>query len=174
MAICTSPPPTSTRTWAWNCPWAARPTPANTKEGTEFIPHRTKLAVPGPPGQTHLGDAGNDVTANYQWLHDRGAIAVFAYNRRNEHLDPEPPVEARLRSKRHALCPVWPVVSLQWLRLRGAEPAVCLWLAVSRPRSSACPHRYGVLGYCHRMTFKEPSAPHWADPARLQGVAAPL
>jgi hypothetical protein len=61
--------------------------PGNTKEGTEFIAPRSKLAVPVRPGQTHLGDSGNDITANYEWLHDRGAIAVFAYNRRNEHLD---------------------------------------------------------------------------------------
>ncbi|MDH3602938.1 MAG: hypothetical protein OEU26_25280, partial [Candidatus Tectomicrobia bacterium] len=51
--------------------------PANTKEGAKFIAHRSKLAVPVRPGQTHLGDSGNDVTANYEWLHDHGAIAVF-------------------------------------------------------------------------------------------------
>jgi len=61
--------------------------PANANEGTGFIPHRSKLAVPVRPGQVHLGDSANDRTANYEWLHDRGAIAVFAYNRRNEHVD---------------------------------------------------------------------------------------
>jgi hypothetical protein len=58
--------------------------PGNTKEGTAFIPHRSKLAVPVRPGQAHLGDSANDIIANYAWLHDRGAIALFAYNRRNE------------------------------------------------------------------------------------------
>jgi len=61
--------------------------PGNTKEGTECIPHRSKLAVPVRPGQAHLGDSANEIIANYAWLHDRGAIALFAYNRRNEHLD---------------------------------------------------------------------------------------
>jgi hypothetical protein len=61
--------------------------PANAKEGTGFIPHRSKLAVPVRPGQVQLGDSANDMTANYVWLHERGAIAVFAYNRRNEHVD---------------------------------------------------------------------------------------
>ena len=56
--------------------------PANTHEGTEFIPHRSKLAVPVRPGQGQLGDSAHDSTANYAWLHDRDAIAVFAYNRR--------------------------------------------------------------------------------------------
>jgi hypothetical protein len=51
--------------------------PANTNEGTEFIPHRSPLAVPGQPGQGQLGDSANDIIANYAWLHDRGAIAVF-------------------------------------------------------------------------------------------------
>lgn len=52
--------------------------PANTHEGTEFIPHRSQLAVPLRPGQVQLGDSANDIIANYEWLHDRGAIAVFA------------------------------------------------------------------------------------------------
>jgi len=54
--------------------------PANANEGTGFIPHRSKLAVPLRPGQVHLGDAANDITANYEWLHEHGAIAVFDYN----------------------------------------------------------------------------------------------
>jgi len=61
--------------------------PANTHEGAEFIPHRTKLAVPVVPGQVQLGDAADDVTANDQWLHEQGAIAIFGSNPRNEHLD---------------------------------------------------------------------------------------
>ena len=40
--------------------------PGNTKEGPEFIAHRSKLAVPVRHGHTHLGDAGNDITANYE------------------------------------------------------------------------------------------------------------
>jgi hypothetical protein len=56
--------------------------PANANEGTEFIAHRSKLAVPVQPGQVQLGDAANDIIANDEWLHDRGAIAVFDYNRR--------------------------------------------------------------------------------------------
>ena len=61
--------------------------PADANEGPKFIEHRAALAVPVLPGQVHLGDAANDVTANYHWLHDQGSIAVFAYNPRNEHLD---------------------------------------------------------------------------------------
>lgn len=39
--------------------------PADTNEGTEFIAHRTALAMPVLPGQVHLGDAANDIIANY-------------------------------------------------------------------------------------------------------------
>ena len=38
--------------------------PANAKEGTAFIPHRSTLAVTVRPGQVQLGDAANDMTAN--------------------------------------------------------------------------------------------------------------
>jgi hypothetical protein len=62
--------------------------PADTNEGSAFLAHRTTLAMPVLPGQVQLGDAAYDVTANYEWLQKRGAIALFDYNRRNEHLDP--------------------------------------------------------------------------------------
>jgi hypothetical protein len=52
--------------------------PANANEGTEFIAHRSKLAVPVRPRQVQLGDSANDSIANSEWLHARGAIAVFA------------------------------------------------------------------------------------------------
>lgn len=58
--------------------------PANANEGTHFIAHRAALAMPVLPGQVHLGDAAYDVSANYQWIRDRGGIAVFAYNPRSE------------------------------------------------------------------------------------------
>jgi hypothetical protein len=61
--------------------------PANTKEGTTVLPPRTQLAVPVRPGQVQLGDSAHDDTANYEWLHEQGAIAVLDYNRRNEHVD---------------------------------------------------------------------------------------
>lgn len=61
--------------------------PANANEGTEFLPHRRQLGVPGRPGQVQLGDSANDIITNYEWLHDHGAIAVFDSNRRHEHLD---------------------------------------------------------------------------------------
>ena len=53
--------------------------PGNTKEGTEFIAHRSQLAVPVRAGQKQLGDSASDIMAHDEWLHDRGAIAVFDY-----------------------------------------------------------------------------------------------
>jgi hypothetical protein len=41
---------------------------ADTKEGNEFIAHRSKLAVSVYPGQKHLGDSAYDLTENYKWL----------------------------------------------------------------------------------------------------------
>jgi hypothetical protein len=129
--------------------------PANANEGTTFIEHRAALAVPVLPGQVQLGDAANDVTANYQWLHDQGGIAVFAYNPRNEHLDaaslvnrgydqdgtPYAPCGRRCRSNgydSHA-------ESRQYVCGRPCPPE----------EQRQCPHGAGVLGYSHRMTFKD-------------------
>ena len=129
--------------------------PANANEGSEFIAHRAKLAVPVQPGQIHLGDSANDVIANYEWLQARGAIAVFDYNRRNEHLD-----EASLLNRgydQHGT-PYAPCGRL--CRSNGydyqadSRQYVC-GLPCPPDERQHCPHRYGVLGYCHRMSFKD-------------------
>jgi hypothetical protein len=127
---------------------------ADANEGTEFIGHRAALAVPVRPGQVQLGDAANDVIANYQWLHDQGGIAVFDYNRRNEHLDagsllhrgydhhgtPYAPCGRLCRSNGYD----YQADSRQYVCGRQCPPE----------EQQHCPHRYGVLGYSHRMSFK--------------------
>ena len=107
-------------------------------------------------GRIHLGDSANDLIANYKWLHDHGAIAVFDYNRRNEHVDETSLLNRGYDAKRHALCPVWPLMSLQWLRLRGPEPAVCLRPPVSTRGATALPTPLmASWATRHRMSFKD-------------------
>jgi hypothetical protein len=129
--------------------------PANTKEGSEFIAHRAKLAVPLRPGQVQLGDSANDITAIYEWLHERGAIAVFDYNRRREHVD-----ETSLLSRGYDLygTPYAPCGRLchsnGYDYQAQSRQYVCALQCLPEERQH-CPHRYGVLGYCHRMSFKD-------------------
>jgi hypothetical protein len=129
--------------------------PANANEGTKFIEHRAALAVPVLPGQVHLGDAANDVTANYHWLHDQGGIAVFDYNPRNEHRDaasllnrgydqdgtPYAPCGRLCRSNGYD----FQAESRQYVCGRPCPPK----------EQRQCPHGAGVLGYSHRMTFRD-------------------
>jgi hypothetical protein len=128
---------------------------ADANEGHEFIAHREALAMPMVPGQVHLGDAANDVIDNYRWLHDQGGIAVFAYNRRNEHLDPE---ALRQRGYDHNGTPYAPCGRL--CRSNGydyqaqSRQYVCSLPCPPNERRH-CPHRFGVLGYSHRMSFTD-------------------
>lgn len=129
--------------------------PANAKEGTHFIAHRAALAMPVLPGQVQLGDAAYDVSANYQWIGDRGGIAVFAYNRRNEDLSPETLVE---RGYDHNGTPYAPCGRL--CRSNGYDyQANSRQYVCGRPcppqEQQSCPHASGVLGYSHRMTFTD-------------------
>ena len=129
--------------------------PANANEGTHFIDHRAALALPVLPGQVQLGDAAYDVSANYQWIGDRGGIAVFAYNQRNEDLSLEACVE---RGYDHNGTPYAPCGRL--CRSKGydyqaqSRQDVCGRLCPPAEQRQ-CPHGAGVLGYSHRMTFKE-------------------
>jgi len=48
------------------------------------------------------------------------------------------------------------------------------WASRVPPRSAnRCPHRFGVLGYCHRMSFTD-TAPHWThfSAARRRGITS--
>jgi hypothetical protein len=129
--------------------------PADAHEGTHFIAHRAALAVPVLPGQVQLGDAAYDVTANYRWMRDQGGMSVFDYNPRNEHLDPESlvnrgydpygtpyaPCGRRCRSNGYD----YQANSRQYVCGRPCPPE----------EQQACPHASSVLGYSHRMTFKD-------------------
>ncbi|MDH3600459.1 MAG: hypothetical protein OEU26_12560, partial [Candidatus Tectomicrobia bacterium] len=129
--------------------------PANANEGTELIAHRSKLAVPVQPGQMQLGDSANDIIAHYEWLHDRGAIAVFDYNRRNEHVD-----EASLLNRGYDLygtpyAPCGRLCHSNGYDYQAESRQYVCGLPCPPKDRQHCPHRYGVLGYSHRMSFKD-------------------
>jgi hypothetical protein len=129
--------------------------PANTKEGSEFIAHRSKLAVPVRPGQKQLGDAAYDLTANYEWLHSRGTIAVFDYNRRNEHVD-----EASLLNRGYDLngtpyAPCGRLCHSNGYDYEAQSRQYVCGLQCPPEEQKRCPHRFGVLGYSQRMHFRD-------------------
>lgn len=129
--------------------------PADAHEGTKFIAHRAALAVPVLPGQVHLGDAANDVTTNYHWLHDQGGIAVFDSNPRNEHLE-----AASLVNRGYDAYGTPSAPCGRLCRSNGYDDqAQSRQYVCGRPcppeEQRQCPHGSGVLGYSHRMTFKE-------------------
>jgi len=129
--------------------------PADAHEGTHFLDHRGALAVPVLPGQVQLGDAAYDVTANDQWLGERGGIAVFAYNPRNEHLDPASLVNRGYDAYGTPSAPCG-----RLCRSHGSDyQAQSRQYVCGRPCPPAeqrhCPHRFGVLGSCHRMSFTD-------------------
>jgi hypothetical protein len=129
--------------------------PGNTKEGTEFIAHRNKLAVPGRPGQKQLGDSAYDIIANYEWRHDRGAIAVFAYNRRNEHVDEPSLLHRGYDQNGTPYAPCGRLCHSNGYDYQAQSRQYVCGLPCPAEEQKRCPHRYGVLGYSHRMSFKD-------------------
>jgi hypothetical protein len=129
--------------------------PGNTKEGSEFIAHRSTLAVPVRPGQMHLGDSANDIIANYEWLHDRGAIAVFAYNRRNEHVDEPSLLNRGYDQHGTPYAPCGRLCHSNGYDYEAQSRQYVCGLPCPAEEQRRCPHRFGVLGYSHRMSFKD-------------------
>jgi hypothetical protein len=128
---------------------------ADAHEGHEFIAHRQALAIPVTPGQVHLGDAANDVTANYRWLHDQGGIAIFDYNRRNEHLDPESLLKRGYDQNGTPYAPCGRLCRSNGYDYQAQSRQYVCGLACPLSERRHCPHRFGVLGYSHRMSFKD-------------------
>ncbi|MHC4335647.1 MAG: transposase [Planctomycetota bacterium] len=129
--------------------------PANAKEGSEFIAHRAKLAVPVLPGQVQLGDSANDITANYEWLHERGAIAVFDYNRRNEHIDETSLLNRGYDANGTPYAPCGRLCRSNGYDYQAQSRQYVCGFPCPPDERQHCPHRYGVMGYCHRMSFKD-------------------
>lgn len=128
---------------------------ANAKEGNEFIAHRSKLAVPVHPGQTHLGDAAYDVTENYTWLSKQGAIAVFDYNRRNEHLDDASLLSRGYDANGTPYAPCGRLCHSNGYDYEAQSRQYVCGLQCPAEEQKRCPHRFGVLGYCHRMHLRD-------------------
>jgi len=129
--------------------------PGHTKEGSEFIAHRSKLAVPVRPGQKQLGDSAYDLIANYEWLHDRGAIAVFDYNRRNEHVDETSLFNRGYDQNGTPYAPCGRLCHSNGYDYEAQSRQYVCGLPCPPQEQQHCPHRYGVLGYSHRMSFKD-------------------
>ena len=129
--------------------------PGNTKEGSACIAHRSKRAAPVRPGQMHLGDAANDIIANYEWLHDRGAIAVFDYNRRNEHVDETSLLHRGDDQNGTPYAPCGRFCHSHGYDYQAHSRQYVCGLPCPPEERQCCPHRFGVLGSCHRMSFKD-------------------
>jgi hypothetical protein len=63
--------------------------PAHVAEGSRFLEHRTKVAIPFRPQQIELADAGYDMVDNDQGIRDREGIPIIAYHPRHEDRSPE-------------------------------------------------------------------------------------
>ena len=129
--------------------------PADANEGTHFIDHRTALAMPVLPGQVHLGDAASDVTANYLWIDERGAMAVFDYNPRNEHLDPESLINRGYDQYGTPSAPCGRLCHSNGYDYQANSRQYVCGRPCPPEEQQQCPHAVGVRGYCHRMTFKD-------------------
>ena len=129
--------------------------PANAHEGTGCIAHRSTLAIPVLPGQVQLGDAANDITANYEWLHEHGAIAVFAYNRRNEHVDETSWLHRGYDQNGTPYAPCGRLWHSNGYDYQAQSRQYVCGLQCPPEERQRCPYGFGVLGSCHRMSCKD-------------------
>ena len=127
---------------------------AGADEGSEFIGHRSALAMPVLPGQIQLGDAAYDQD-NYHWVNDQGGIALFAYNRRNEHVDAESLLSRGYDPHGAPYAPCGRLCHSNGYDYQAQSRQYVCGLQCPPEEQQRCPHRHSVLGYCHRMSFQD-------------------
>jgi hypothetical protein len=128
---------------------------AGADEGNEFIGHRSALAMPVLPGQIQLGDAAYDQIDNDHWVNDQGGIALFAYNRRNEHVDAESLLMRGYDQHGAPYAPCGRLCHSNGYDYHAQSRQYVCGLQCPPEEQQRCPHRHGVLGYCHRMRFRD-------------------
>jgi hypothetical protein len=128
---------------------------AGADEGNEFIGHRSALAMPVLPGQIQLGDAANDQIDNYRWVNDQGGIALFAYNRRNEQVDADSLLHRGYDQNGTPYAPCGRLCHSNGYDYQAQSRQYVCGLQCPPEEQQRCPHRHGVLGYCHRMSFHD-------------------
>jgi len=111
--------------------------------------------MPVVPRQGQLGDSANDVTAIYEWLHERGAIAVVDYNRRNEHLDATSLLTRGYDQNGTPYAPCGRLCRSNGYAYQAQSRQYVCGLPCPAEERQPCPHRHGGLGYCHRMSFRD-------------------
>jgi hypothetical protein len=128
---------------------------AGADEGSEFIGHRSALAMPVLPGQIQLGDAAYDQRDNYHWVNDQGGIALFAYNRRNQHVDAESLLSRGYDPHGAPYSPCGRLCHSNGYHYQAQSRQYVCGLQCPPEEQQRCPHRHGVRGYCHRMSFQD-------------------
>ena len=129
--------------------------PATANAGTGCIAHRSTLAIPVLPGQVQLGDAANDITANDEWRHEHGAIAVLASNRRNEHVDATSLWHRGYDQNGTPYAPWGRLCHSNGYDYQAQSRQDVCGLPCPPEERQRCPYRFGVLGYSHRMSFND-------------------
>lgn len=136
-------------------PLGNSPYAANAKEGTQCIEPRAALAMPVLPGQVQWGDAAYAVIINYQWLNDQGGIALFDYNRRNEPLDPASLFNRGYDQYGTPYAPCGRLCHSHGYDYHAQSRQDVCGRQCPPEEQRQCPHGARVLGYSHRMTFKD-------------------
>ena len=95
------------------------------------------------------------MTGNYEWLHDHGAIAVFAYNRRNEHVDETSLLNRGYDPNGTPYAPCGRLCHSNGYDYEAQSRQYVCGLPCPPEEQQRCSHRVGVLGYSHRMSFKD-------------------
>src|SRR5262249_60218398 len=109
---------------------------------------RIRLGVPVRSGPKQLGDSAYDVTTNYEWLYDRGAIAVFAYNRRNEHLDETSLLHRGYDQNGTPYAPCGRLCHSNGYDYQAQSRQYVCGLQAPPGEPPPCPSRFACLGHC--------------------------
>jgi len=129
--------------------------PANASEGSHFLEHRAKVALPCQPHQVELADASYDAVENYHGIRGRGGLPVIAYNPRREDLSPEALLARGYDTNGTPYAPCGRLCHSNGYDYQADSRQYVCGRPCPLPERAQCPHGQKVRGYTHRMSFVE-------------------
>ena len=136
-------------------PVASSTYPADTHEGSVFLLHREKVAIPYLPYQVHCLDSGHDQQDIYIFLASKGVNPLIDYNPRRENLSEEALKKRGYDQNGTPYAPCGRLCRSNGYDYGSQSRQYVCGLSCSEEERKLCPHGQKPCGYSHRMSFDD-------------------
>lgn len=127
--------------------------PADAQEGSHFLEHRAKVAIPFLDPQVELADAGDDLVEHYHGIRGRGGVPISADHPRREDRSPEALVARGYDPHGTPYAPCGRLCRSHGYNDQADRRQYACGRPCPVPERAPCPHGQTLRGSTHTMSF---------------------